>query len=183
MPWRQSRNPDETPQTPPDPAALREYALRLLAMQSRSETEIARKLARRGADPEAIAALLDDFRQRGWLDDQALAERWVEARGQSRGRGALAWELRRRGVDPSDALSERTDDDEKSAAWTAAVRKAGDPPTVAGPDGKRKLAAFLQRRGFSYNTVRHVLDRTVVEKPSDLSEEDTSIEEEPWESD
>jgi len=179
-----NRRPDRqpSPATPPDPAVLREYALRLLAMQSRSETEIARKLARRCAEPEAIAALVEDFRQRGWLDDQALAERWVEARGQSRGRGALAWELRRRGVDPSEALSERTDDDEKIAAWNAATRKAGDPPTIDGPDGKRKLAAFLQRRGFSYNTVRHVLDRTVVVNPTEQSEDDPLAEEEPWES-
>jgi regulatory protein len=183
---RSRRNPSEEPSGPPDPAALREYALRLLAMQSRSETEIERKLARRGADQDTIDALVADFRQRGWLDDNALAERWVESRGASRGRNALSFELRRRGLDPTGALAERTDDDEKAAAWNAATRKAGDPPTVRGQAGRLKLAAYLQRRGFSYGVVRTVLDKTIVEPepPADSADPDEIDDtEEQWESD
>jgi len=176
-----SRKPEES--GPPDPKALREYAIRLLAVQSRSETEIARKLGRRGADEATVAAILADLRERRFVDDEALARRVVEARGVSRGKGALAFELRKRGVDPTDALAERTDDEERDAAWRAAVRKAGDPPVVQGWDGRNKLAAHLQRRGFSMSTIRHVLDRTLVEKVVDGADDATDLAEEPWESD
>ena len=140
-----------------DEDALLDYAVRLLADQPRSETELTRKLTGRGADEATAAALVERLRGWGYLDDAALARRWVESRGRTRGRRALAFELRRKGIDPGEALSERSDEDETSAARAAAVRKVGDRPADKSREARAKLAAFLQRRGFSWETVRSVL--------------------------
>lgn len=166
----------ETPEaspSPPDPAKLLEYAVRVLAEQARSEAEIARRLVRRGADEESVAAVLERLRGFGYLDDASLARRWVESRGASRGRRALAFELRRKGVDPAEALSERTDDDERGAARAAAVRKVGERPADVSREARAKLAAFLQRRGFGWDAIRPVLNELYAARDDDdLSADD-----------
>lgn len=164
---------DTTPAAPPDPARLMEYAVRLLAEQARSEAEIARRLIRRGADEENAAAVVARLRALGYLDDDALARRWVESRGAQRGRRALAFELRRKGVDPNDALAERTDDDERAAARAAAVRKVGERPADTSREARAKLAAFLQRRGFGWDAIRPALNELYAARDDDDgSEED-----------
>ena len=92
---------------PPRPL---DVAVRLLARAPRSIAEIATQLGRRRFAREAIDATIAALRERGYLDDAALAHRRAEDLLLRRGHGRLrvAYELTRRGVAASvieDALA------------------------------------------------------------------------------
>lgn len=162
--------------SPPTPAELMRHALDLLSRRSRSEAELARALARRGGEADAVEGVLERLRGLGYVDDAGLARRWVESRGTSRGRAVLAGELRRKGVDPGGALSERTDDEEQAAAFAAAVRKVGESPRETDRAAQARLVAHLQRRGFGWGAIRPVLTR-LYSPSNDESEELGNVEE------
>ena len=133
------------------------YCVWLLGQQSRSEKELGDRLTKKGADEETILAALEKLRGWGYLDDAALAERWVASRGKTRGKYLLRQELSRKGLDAAEALENRSDDEEKTACLAAAVKRVGDPPKDRSREAQAKLSAFLQRRGFGWDAIRPVL--------------------------
>lgn len=134
-----------------------DYAVWLLGQQPRSEKELGEKLTRKGAEDETIVAVLEKLRGWGYLDDAALAERWVASRGKTRGKYLLRQELQRKGLDAGEALSERGDSEERTACLAAATKRVGEDPADKSREAQTKLAAFLQRRGFGWDAIRPVL--------------------------
>lgn len=138
-----------------------EDAYTLLSYRDRAEKELADRLTRKGYEEEIVATTLEKLRGVGYLDDAAFARRWVAARGQARGKRALAQELRLKGVDrdtAAEALADSQDDaGERAAARLAAVRRVSERPADTSREARARLAAFLQRRGFGWDVVRPVL--------------------------
>lgn len=139
----------------------REDAYRLLSYRARSEKEVADRLARRGYEPEVIEATQEHLRQAGFLNDETFARDWAVSRGKTRGRAALAQELRQRGVDrqtAAEALAEaQTPEEEREAARREAVRRVGERPPDRSPQAKARLASALARRGFGWEIIRPLL--------------------------
>ncbi len=139
----------------------KEDAYRLLGFRSRSEKEIADRLRRKGYEDPIIAEVVASLRAHGYVDDATFAESWVRARGGTRGRRALAHELRQKGVDAeiaAETLEAAKDDEaELDAARAAAVKKVGERPADQSREAKARLAAYLQRRGFGWDVIRPVL--------------------------
>ena len=140
----------------------REDAYRLLSFRGRSEKEIEDRLRRKGYEEDVVAGVAAFLRDHGYLDDTTFARSWVLARGGTRGRRALAHELRQKGVSAevsAETLGEiKTDEAELEAARSAAIKKAGSPrPADQSREGRARLAAFLQRRGFGWDVIRPVL--------------------------
>ena len=142
-------------------------ALRLLARRPRSEREVRDRLRQKGYTPAAIDAAVG--RLEGWryLDDADFARYWVENRAahQPRGRRLLEQELRHKGVD-REVVRETiaaTELDETTAALELARKKlrayAGEEPAVV----RRRLGAYLARRGYGWDVARPVLDRLLGE--------------------
>ena len=105
----------------------------------------------------------------------APVERWVASRGKTRGKYLLRQELNRKGLDAAEALENRTDDDEKSACLSTAIKRVGDPPKDRSREAQAKLSAFLQRRGFGWDAIRPVLRQLyqgIVEEDLDAAEGD-----------
>jgi SOS response regulatory protein OraA/RecX len=136
----------------PDPWGV---ALKQLALRARTVEEVRRFLARRGYAGDEIATVLARLRALRYLDDADFARIWVAARARrtATGPARLARELRAKGVANTDigaALSALAEEWDVSEAAAEAVRRKlpslrGVPPGVA----RRRLAAFLERRGFS----------------------------------
>jgi regulatory protein len=139
----------------------KEDAYRLLSFRARSEKEIQDRLGRKGYEPPVVDEVLASLRGYGYVNDAAFAETWVSERGKTRGRRALAHELRQKGITgdiAADVLNEaKTDEAELAAARTVAVKRVGERPSDASREAQAKLAAFLQRRGFGWNIIRPVL--------------------------
>jgi regulatory protein len=138
-------------------------ALHFLGYRARSQAEVRRRLLQKGYEEEIVDQVIDRLREGGLLDDSQFTEAWVRARTTGRGMGPrrIAWELRQKGVDAEtvrDAVGRIDEETELGLALKVGRQKAesvrGEPMPVA----RRKVAAALQRRGFSWEVTSRVLD-------------------------
>ena len=155
----------------------KEDAFRLLSFRGRSEKEIEDRLRRKGYEEDLIAQVIASLRGNGYVDDVQFAQNWVAARGRTRGRRALAHELRQKGITgelAAETLQETRDDAvELAAARAAAIKKVGERPADHSREAQARLAAFLQRRGFGWDVVRPVLAELYAGADEDAQEFDT----------
>ncbi len=127
----------------------RQAAYRFLAARQRSEAEVARRLNRRFSHV-VVEQVVDELRDRGYLDDTAFAREWRRQREhhRPRGPGILRKELWKLGVASAIINEALTGFDSEGNAYRAAASLAG---RLAGGDYqafRRKIWAHLQRRGF-----------------------------------
>ncbi len=150
-----------------------EAALVFLGYRPRSEKEVRDRLRRGGYEQDAIEHAISRLHEWRYLDDADFARRWVENRTahRPRGRRLLQQELRHKGIDGEiarDAIDD-ADLDEAGAAEALARRRlpayAGDEPAAV----RRRLGAYLARRGYGYDIIRIALDRALGED-EDLDE-------------
>ena len=144
-----------------------EAALVYLGYRPRSEKEVRDRLRRGGYEQEAIDHAISRLHEWRYLDDADFARRWVENRAthRPRGRRLLQQELHHKGID-TETAREAIDDaalDETGAAEELARRRlpaySGDEPAAI----RRRLGAYLARRGYSYDVIRIALDRALGE--------------------
>jgi regulatory protein len=156
-------------------------ALRLLSYRPRSEAEVQRKLSEHGYVEQVVAKTIQRLKDNRFLGDEAFAREWIENRSTFRPRSKrmLSMELRQKGVAEEEiekALAETEDD--SSLAYQSARKYAG---RLAGADWetfRKRLGAFLMRRGFSYGTIAPVLHQVWEEmRSSEDSENQTQNEE------
>jgi regulatory protein len=142
-------------------------ALTFLGHRPRSEQEIRRRLARKAPPPTIVDRVLARLREYGLVNDEAFARYWVEQRQTFRPRGArlLKAELRQRGV-PTDLAAEVAEETEGSAdedAYRAAQKKARQLSSLDERTFRTRLAQFLGRRGFDWDTIAPTVERIWLE--------------------
>jgi regulatory protein len=143
----------------------KENALRLLGFRARSRDELRRRLERKGYESVVIDDVLAELSSSQLLDDTQFTRAWVEARttGRPMGRQRIAWELRQKGIDPEtigEALEARSSADaELGLAMTVGRQTVDRVRGLERQAARRKLAAALQRRGFSWSVTSVVLER------------------------
>ena len=154
----------------------RERALRLLAARPRSTEEIRANLRRQRVSQRTIRAVIADLTAAGYLNDLAFARFWTVQRIAARRYGLrrLGWELRAKGV-PADAaaqaLAEAACRDQKGpgaeedAAASLVRRRLAAEPQPPSHRQLRRLAAMLERRGFSAEAIARALRTTGREMP------------------
>lgn len=142
-------------------------AVDFLAIRPRSVEEVRQRLRRyRSQQKESLAAVhiewvIDKLLEQGYLNDDEFARYWVEQRNQFKpiSPRALRFELRRKGI--ADQIIEPVVEGSTDAESTAAQAARSQIWRWRGLDKesfRKKMAAFLQRRGFSWEVVRDVLD-------------------------
>ncbi|MEJ2482775.1 MAG: regulatory protein RecX [Gemmatimonadota bacterium] len=152
-----------------------EAALNCLSYRPRSRKELERHLRRKSHPDDAIRRAANRCQELGYLDDEAFARSFVRdrIRLRPRGRYRLRSELMERGI-PSDladaaitsALHEiGTSESEllRGIAEVRASRLNRAEPLVA----RRRLSAWLLRRGFARGDVRRVVDDLLPEPDRD----------------
>ncbi len=154
-------------------------ALRFLEARPRSVAEVRARLRRKDFASEAIDAAIARLSDLELLDDAAFARYWVENRQAYRPRGASALrdELRRKGIDANVTSEVLNDDalagDESASAWglaRAALRKyAGSRDRNA---FTRRMGSYLQRRGYSFEVIRPIVDQLWAEVSAEAEAED-----------
>jgi regulatory protein len=136
-------------------------SLSALARRGVSSEEMANLLARRELDAPAIEAEIERLERVGLLDDSELARTLVRTLRERKGlgRSAITAELRRRRIDPAviaDALEEADeadDGDELTRARELAARRAPQLRSLDPETARRRLGAFLMRKGYSGSIV------------------------------
>lgn len=136
--------------------AARATADSFLAYRPRSESEVRRRLQRAGHDSATIDAALASLRLEGLLDDARFGALWVESRQSFSPRSStlLAMELRGKGLDRDqiDAVLEHAEVDDDRQALAAARTRLRSLSSLPEPDFRRRLTAYLGRRGFAFTT-------------------------------
>ena len=140
-----------------------ERVLRLLAMRAHARAELLKKLQARGVASEVALRAVDRAQAEGYVDDGAFARDFAR-----QGRDLKSWaparaklELRRRGIAPDtieqalEAVYTETDlyDVALQLARARARRITGEREAR-----RRRLAAFLSRRGFPTDICRRAVD-------------------------
>ncbi len=141
-------------------------AVRVLARRDHSVAELERKLHDKGFSAGVVAELVARLGKSGYLDDRRFAERWAESAVRN-GRGygpRLRLELARRGVSReiiADVLSgiAASNGEEETLAALVTRRFAGFDLESASDRDKRRVVAYLHRRGFSTAAIFDVLRR------------------------
>lgn len=152
-----------------------EAALRLLGYRARSKVELIRRLRRDGHSPGAIEAAICRCDELGYLDDVAFARSHVRDRlnFRPRGRRVLLAELRSKGVDEQDATSaieEVFSDagvDESALALAVSQKRLRSLAGLPTPVARRRLTAYLARRGFPSAIIRQTVMRTLADRAAD----------------
>jgi regulatory protein len=148
-----------------------EKTLNFLSYRPRSEAEIRKYLKKKElAEPQADA-IVARLRNAGLIDDKAFAELWVENRTTFRPKGkrALKYELRAKGV-PAKEIDKALEnvDDSQAAQQVAATRAAKLMRSkLTKQEFKKKLGDFLARRGFDYETISDAVERAWREQGGD----------------
>jgi regulatory protein len=140
---------------PDTPAELHARALRLLARREHSRAELARKLAPHAESKEALDALLDFLCAKSQLCDERFAEARANWLARKYGAAKIRQDLKAKGVD--EGLADRVcAGGELERAQAILQRKYRLAATTR--EERVKRARFLQSRGFSYDTIRSVLE-------------------------
>lgn len=148
---------------------LRERALKLLAVRDRSRAELARRLRRDGASEAAVSDVLAWLERLGYLNEERFAENWIRARGTRYGPLRLEAELREKGLDAGYVreLMARSAADEEAMEETATAlveRRLRRGAGAVGRDDvreRRRLTAFLVRRGFPERIAARAVERAL----------------------
>ena len=151
-----------------------ERALNFLSYRPRSEDEVRRNLHKKNVEDEVIQIVIERLTQSELLDDQEFARYWVENRLQfnPRGERALRYELRGKGVSDSIIADALAGFDEEVAARKVAEAGARRLAHLEPREFRRKLGAYMARRGFSYAVVgplvEEMLEAVLYEDSFDL---------------
>lgn len=158
-------------------ARLHSYdrALNMLALRARSSSELARSLVRKGEEKAHVDWAIARLLEQGLLDDAAFARALTRSRvvGGKRSRRRVEQELARKGVSRTvagEAIDDVFEDeavDQRAIVEEAARKKlrslAGLEPAVQ----RRRLYAFLARRGYDLDDIRAAIAATGSTEPSD----------------
>jgi regulatory protein len=149
-----------------DPSRLERRAhnvsLHALATRGQSLLEIELRMRSREIPEDVIAAEIERLEGSGLVDDDALAEELVDKyshRG-GLGRRAVADRLRQRKLSPEAierALSVLSADDELEQLREVAQSRARSLTTLPADVAKRRLVAYLNRRGYSGSSVYEIV--------------------------
>ncbi|MEI6477394.1 MAG: regulatory protein RecX [bacterium] len=148
------------------------YCLVLIKKRLRSRYELDQAMKRHEVEDEKRDEVLQVLTEQGLVNDTAYARAWVHTRDRLAPRGAavLRQELMLKGIGKeiiSEVLAERReqseDEEDEQPTEDELARRlmAGKERLYANltPEvRKRRLMAFLQRRGFSYDVIRRILD-------------------------
>jgi regulatory protein len=141
-------------------------ALDYLSYRPRSECEVRRNLREKELENRIIDVVIGRLMRAGLLDDREFARYWVDnrARFNPRGLRGLRHELQQKGVsrdfiDEALAIFDVEAAARKTAEAGASRLSRADLPTF-----RRKLQAYMVRRGFSYAVIKPLVEEKVEEK-------------------
>jgi len=141
--------------------------LRCLELRSYARSDLGRRLLRKGHPKQAVEAALERATGLGLLDDAAYARGYVRTRA-ARGRGPsrlirdlLAMGVQQSLIDRALAAEWPEGSDRSSMPQALATKRALQLGALPRPTKRRRLLAYLARRGFSGREVSDMVERVL----------------------
>lgn len=150
----------------PDQAALKtakSQAFKHLSYRDRSKKEVAEHLAKKGHTPSIVQAILQDLENLNYINDHRFATEWSRWRIEVKnfGRKRMRHELMAKGI--ASHIIKKTLDTlydshpEQDLALACANKKLVSLDGIEPAKKMRRLAQYLQRRGFSADIIYETL--------------------------
>lgn len=138
----------------------KQSAIRYIGYRPRSTAEVRTHLRQKGFADTAVAQACERLQEVGLLDDAAFAHYWVEQREtfKPRSQMALRQELQQKGVSREIIESVLTTVDETDTARQAAQKQVARWQRLPEAEFKQTLSSYLQRRGFSYDLIKQIVN-------------------------
>jgi regulatory protein len=147
-----------------DAEAAYRTALRVLELRSYARVDLGRRLQRKGHPRAGVSLALERLAKLGLLDDEAYARSYVQTRA-ARGRGPsrltrdlLAMGVERSLIDRAVAAEWPEGSDRTSMPQALAVKRAAQLGSLPRQTKRRRLLAYLARRGFSGRDVSEMVE-------------------------
>lgn len=136
----------------------RDRALYLLQSQGRTQAEMIKKLKDDGYSQSVTERVLSFLQEYHFIDDNAYTENYIHVSKGRKSKRQITYELQQKGVDRDQIrqmLEENPVDEEETVRALLKKKTGGRIPE----DKKeiQKLAAFLGRKGFSFEVISRVL--------------------------
>jgi regulatory protein len=145
-------------------------AMNFLSLRPRSKQEVTSYLQKKWTPKlskedyrKRVRGVVEKLKKENVLNDSEFANWWVEQRLTFRPKGkiALRRELQQKGIG-NDIISEVLASlDEVEAAKRVVEKKSRMFKGQSSMQARRKLIALLQRRGFSWDTIRQIVDESL----------------------
>ena len=137
--------------------------LRFATLRPRSEKEIKDWFKRRKVYESLHKELFNRLNRLDLIDDEKFAQWWVEQRMafKPRGKRVLGQELRQKGVD-KEIIEETLSGiklDETKVAGELLEKKAYRWEKLPRLEARRKMAQFLGRKGFAWETIEKIIEK------------------------
>lgn len=162
-----------------DAQAAYRFILAALGRRGFARRDLERRLVHRGHPREAARAAIERATAGGLLDDRDFAHSYAEAKS-ARGRGParLLRDLFAMGVDrgiadEAIAAAWAGEDRQSEAVLALARKRSGQLGSIARPVLRRRLLAYLARRGFAGAEVRAAVSRVLSEAQTPRGEAQT----------
>jgi regulatory protein len=153
--------------TAADIEAAYRTVLRCLELRSYARSDLGRRLLRKGHARPAVEAALERVTGLGLLDDAAYARGYVQTRA-ARGRGParltrdlLAMGVQRSLIDRALAAEWPEGSDRSSMPLVLATKRAAQLGPLPFQTKRRRLLAYLARRGFSGREATEMVERVL----------------------
>ncbi len=130
-------------------------ALALLKVMDRTEQELIRKLGQSHYSGDVIEETVAYVKSYHYIDDAKYAENYINIRKNGRSKTQLKSELMRKGVEKElieEAVSKEYGDED--AAIIRAIGKKTKDISQLSQEEKRKLSAYLYRKGFPVELIK-----------------------------
>jgi regulatory protein len=141
--------------------------LRALERRSFGRVDLARRLVRKGHPRAAVEAAVERAAGLGLLEDAAFAQSYVQTRA-ARGRGParltrdlLAMGVERSLIDRALAAEWPEGSDRTGVPLALAAKRAAQLGDLPRPTKRRRLLAYLARRGFAGRDITELVSRVV----------------------
>lgn len=139
--------------------------LKFATLRPRSEKEVKGWLKRKKVHESLHKDLFNRLKRLDLVNDAEFAKWWVRQRQEFKPRGtrALVSELRQKGIEGEiieEVLGETKIDEEKVARQLL-EKKAYKWKNLSGREVKQKMAEFLARKGFNWETIDKVVSKVV----------------------
>lgn len=141
-------------------------AIEFATRRPRSQREIELWFRKKKVEEAVQGLALNKLKNLNLLNDLEFAKWWIEQRNTFRPKPqrVIKMELRQKGVSSDvieEALGESELPSELETARKVISKKGGRYKRMPYDEGKKKLSNFLAMRGFSWDTIKQILEETL----------------------
>jgi len=149
-------------------------ALRFIGYKQRTEAEVINKLEKLNYSSKVIDKIIQELKDKKYVDDKEFAVQWVEIRGESnpRGKNLLLFELRKKGI-PADVIEEAIENvpDEAIMALKLGKKYLNRFSSLSDDDFRKKMTGVFLRRAFPYPIVNESIAALIKIRNNEAIEE------------